>query len=282
MAPLVLVSLAAVLIVMLAEIAVLGYRKSSARALLNPDASARRDMLSYLLDVTGTLRVMGHIVTLGAGYMVGKYVHQQLDINLTGVFANPMAQVGFWFLAKSFFDYWMHRLMHTVPFLWEIHKYHHSAAEMNVVTAHRESILVAPFSSLYFAIPLGIIGTPTTTFIAVALVAEIHAVLVHSQFKFTWGRIGEYLLISPRAHRVHHSLDERHWGHNYGFMFSFWDHAFGSFLKVPEEEIAVGVVGGPYNAVGWHQEMIYSIKASGSEFAKAMRRAARFARPAPK
>lgn len=265
-------SVGALVAVLAAEVVFLGYRKSSLHLLTRPAASARRDMLSFVLDVTGVLRILGHVATLGAAYLFGLFVNRKLNLNLTGVFADPVAQVAFWLLAKSFLDYWMHRFMHKVPMLWEIHKYHHSAAEFHVVTAHRESILVAPWSSLYFAIPLGILGTPTTVFIAVAFLVEAHALLVHSQFRFSWGRAGDWLLISPRAHRIHHSLDKRHWGRNYSFTFSFWDHLFGTYYKgeVPAE-IHVGVTNAPYNSVNWVREMAYSMKACGNEFMNMVR-----------
>lgn len=265
--PHILLSLAALVLVLLAEIVFLGYRRSSVHHLTQADASGRRDLLSFVLDVTGVLRILGHIVTLGLAYLIGIFVNRALNLNLTASLPNPVIQVAFWIFVKSFLDYWMHRFMHKVPMLWAIHKYHHSAAEFHVVTAHRESILVAPWSSLYFALPLGIIGTPTTVFIAVAFLIEAHALLVHSQFKFSWGRLGDLVLISPLAHRVHHSLDQRHWGRNYGFMFSFWDHVFGTYYgdELPAD-INVGVVGTPYNEVSWVREMAYSMKAFGAEF----------------
>ena len=254
-------SIGAVLLIFLLEIVLLGYRKSSIANLLRNDRSSRRDVLSYVLDVTGALRLIGHTVTLGSGYLVGQFIQNRLHLNLTGSLANPAIQVCGFLFAKSFFDYWMHRLMHTFPALWEIHKYHHSAAEMNVVTAHRESILVAPFSSLYFAIPLGIIGTPTTAFWILGFVMELHAVLVHSQLITSWGRVGEYILISPLAHRVHHSLDQKHWGKNYGFVFPLWDHIFGTYhLDEIPETIAVGVSDATYNHASWPEEMAYCMK----------------------
>ncbi|HWW06117.1 sterol desaturase family protein [Collimonas sp.] len=206
------ISLAAVLCILIAEIVILGYRKSSTANILSQDRSARKDLLSYILDVSGVLRIIGHVMTLGGGYLFGQLINKSLlNINLAGSLANPAVQIAFFLIGKSFFDYWLHRFMHTIPVLWEIHKYHHSTAEMNIVPAHRESVLVAPWSSLYFAIPLGILGAPTTTFLLLGFLIELHALLIHSQLKFTWGRVGEYFLISPLAHRTHYSIALEHW-----------------------------------------------------------------------
>ncbi|MDN5089484.1 sterol desaturase family protein, partial [Aliarcobacter butzleri] len=31
------------------------------------------------------------------------------------------------FVVSDFTRYWLHRFLHTIPFLWEFHKIHHSA-----------------------------------------------------------------------------------------------------------------------------------------------------------
>ena len=120
----ILMSISAVLLIFVIEIVLLGFRKSSVANLLRNERSSRRDVLSYLLDVTGALRLMGHAVTLGSGYLIGQFIQQRLHLNLTGLLAQPAVQLSVFLFAKSFFDYWMHRLMHTFPVLWEIHKYH--------------------------------------------------------------------------------------------------------------------------------------------------------------
>lgn len=271
--PHIVLGFTALAFIMLAEVVFLGYRRSSLHHLTKPDASARKDMLSFFLDVTGLLRILGHLITLGTAYVFGLVINSALNLNLTGAFADPVVQVVFWIFVKSFLDYWMHRFLHAVPMLWEIHKYHHSAAEFNVVTAHRESVLVAPWSSFYFAIPLGILGTPPTVFIPVAFLLEAHALLVHSRFMFSWGRFGDWFLISPRAHRMHHSIDMNHWGHNYGFTFAFWDHLFGTYwVREVPQELPVGVPDCSYNSISWVREQVCTVQSFGSEFMKAVRR----------
>lgn len=153
--------------------------------------------------------------------------------------------------------------MHQFPVLWEIHKYHHSAEEMNVVTAHRESIVVAPFASLFMAIPFGILGIPAQTFFVVAIIFEFHALLVHSRLAVNFGFL-ERIFISPRAHRLHHARDLSLGTKNFGFFFSVWDHLFGTYERAPVEHFAIGLAnqGEVYNHAPWHREMLHSLNAT--------------------
>lgn len=56
------------------------------------------------------------------------------DFNLQA--ANPMQHWPQWailftgFIVRDFIQWWVHRLLHTSPTLWEFHKVHHSVAEM--------------------------------------------------------------------------------------------------------------------------------------------------------
>lgn len=265
----ILLSASAVIFIFVVEIIILGYKKSSVANISRGDTSSRKDLLSYILDITGLLRIIGHAITLGIGYLIGQVINRYLDLNVTRSFTNPYLQIVFFLLVKSFFDYWMHRFMHQSPTLWEIHKYHHSATEMNVVTAHRESVLVAPWSSLYFAVPLGILGSPVTTVLLVGFFIEIHALLIHSQFKFNFGRLGEYFLISPKAHRIHHSIALEHRDVNFGFLFSFWDHIFRTYkIDSSTSEIQIGVEDDIYNKVSWIKEQTYGVKSFAGQLLK--------------
>ena len=52
------------------------------------------------------------------------------------------------FLSGDFTRYWLHRLMHSVPFLWEFHKVHHSAEVLTPITFYR----VHPVENLLFGL----------------------------------------------------------------------------------------------------------------------------------
>jgi len=50
-----------------------------------------------------------------------------------------------------------------------------------------------------------------------------------------------YILVTPQSHRVHHSVEERHFEKNFGSLFCIWDFIFRTqyweFSEYPETGI---------------------------------------------
>ena len=38
-----------------------------------------------------------------------------------------------------------------------------------------------------------------------------------------------YIIVSPQAHRIHHSREEKHFDTNFGLILSIWDRMFGTY-----------------------------------------------------
>ena len=112
------------------------------------------------VDITGVLAVAGNIAALGTAFYDGHLVRQYLGLNLLHSVPSIFAQNLLFIFVIGFLDYWIHRLMHRVPWMWEIHKCHHSATKMSVVTARRDSILVVPVATFFKAIPFALLGIP--------------------------------------------------------------------------------------------------------------------------
>lgn len=139
-----------------------------------------------------------------------------------------------------------HWLQHRVPLLWEFHKVHHSAEVMTPITVAR----MHPLDDLLSMVCSG-------TFAGAAQALFLHALpggptglrlygvdaalfafyllgynLRHSHVWIGWGPRLSHLLVSPAMHQCHHSVAERHWDKNMGFMFAWWDWLAGT-LYVP-------------------------------------------------
>lgn len=146
--------------------------------------------------------------------------------------------------------YWVdHYLKHRVPFLWELHKLHHTADVLTPLTNFRNH----PIDSLVFGYNLAFfIGAATgvldwlfnhrTEFFSVDGKNILFLVflwtighLQHSQmwipFRGVWGRI----FLSPAHHQIHHSTDPKHFNRNLGSVLAVWDWMFGT-LEIPSEE----------------------------------------------
>jgi sterol desaturase/sphingolipid hydroxylase (fatty acid hydroxylase superfamily) len=123
--------------------------------------------------------------------------------------------------------YWFHRLQHTVPVLWRYHAVHHSIEELNAFNAYhhvseyvwRIPLLTIPMSLLFSLSEPQVLVT--------AILMHAVAALAHSNVRIGYGPL-RYLFVEPRFHRIHHSLEERHWNRNYSFYFPVLDMLFGT------------------------------------------------------
>ena len=58
---------------------------------------------------------------------------------------------------------------------------------------------------------------------ALVLVALVTAIAAH------WGWFGRWVVISPAAHRIHHSNRPEHYNRNFSNFLTIWDHLFGTW-----------------------------------------------------
>lgn len=162
-------------------------------------------------------------------------------------------------LAQDFGVFYIHYLMHKVPFLWEFHKIHHSAQTLTPMTVYRmhpvDDILTGSFSGALMGVVYGVFAFGFANAAAEIKIFHLNAVvfvfylagynLRHSHIwlplKGFWGK----LLISPAHHQIHHSSELRHADKNMGFIFGVWDWMFGT-LYIPEqkESFRFGLHGG--------------------------------------
>lgn len=144
------------------------------------------------------------------------------------------------FIISDFTRYWIHRFLHTIPFLWEFHKVHHSAKVLTPFTFYR----VHPIENLLFGFRYSLsIGFVTGCFFYLfGAVLDFYSVLGvnifvfifnllgsnlrHSHIKITYFPFLERVFISPYMHQIHHS--SKHFDKNYGGYLAIWDAWFGS------------------------------------------------------
>ena len=149
-------------------------------------------------------------------------------------------------VAYDFSYYLYHRLCHTVPVLWELHKVHHSARVMVGVTKDRVhpldellnrwwNGLIPGFTYgiwLFFAVD----PVELTVFgISAYLIRDLLMmdVVRHTHMEMSYGPWLNRIFLCPYYHQLHHSVEPRHYNRNYGLLLSVWDRLFGT-LTVPE------------------------------------------------
>jgi len=142
--------------------------------------------------------------------------------------------------------YWQHRIFHYVPFLWRLHKVHHSDQSFDVTTGIRFHPLEILLSiAIKFAVVF-IFGISAESIIVFEVMLNALALFNHSNVKIPLG-IDYYLrklIVTPDMHRVHHSQIPSETNSNFGFNISFWDRLFGSYQDQPSlghEGIEIGL-----------------------------------------
>jgi sterol desaturase/sphingolipid hydroxylase (fatty acid hydroxylase superfamily) len=245
--PPILSAVAAPLLAFAAETAAVGWRHCSLRRLLfQLDGSQRTDLLMFGICISGAMPILMAALTLGGSYAVGSAI-QKLTFAMAGLdlrldAGNAITNFGLYVLGASFIDYWEHRLFHVRPF-WELHKLHHSATSMNPLVMHRThpaNLLAVPF---VYGLPLALVAAPAwSTSIFMGLIV-FYQLLVHSEVPWSWGWFGRWILISPAAHRIHHSTNPEHYGKNLSTSLVIWDRLFGTWYSGTVPVLAVGVPG---------------------------------------
>lgn len=260
-----------VVLCLLVEACFLGFKHSSIKRLIRPSHSAKADLVLASLSLIGLGGLLAAFFTLGTSYFLPKLLTPVFDFNLLHRLSSPVLQFILWFIVIDILDYWHHRLLHAVPFLWEIHLYHHSATEFNIITGNR----VHPFERgsriLFICIPALILGTPIVVYLAVKLIKRVIDLFQHSMLNWDYGWMGRWLIYSPIGHRIHHSALPEHWDKNFGNLCPLWDHIFGTWYSGQRVNQVVDVANNPYNKAGIACELIACCCSSLRKLIKALR-----------
>lgn len=150
------------------------------------------------------------------------------------------------FLVSDFTRYWLHRFLHTIPFLWEFHKVHHSAKVLTPITFYRVHPVENVLFGFRYALSIGSVsGVFIFLFQAKLAMLDVLGVnlfvfafsllgsnLRHSHIPLAYPKVLEAWLLSPKQHQIHHST--KHFDKNFGGYFALWDRVFGSLCYSKE------------------------------------------------
>lgn len=141
-------------------------------------------------------------------------------------------------IVNDFFFYWFHRAQHR--FLWRFHAVHHSIRDLHGGSGYHH-VSEPAFRFLLLTIPASLITTDARIVVAMGMLLALQQVYVHSSASAGLGPL-RAILVDNRFHRVHHSLDERHFDKNFGAMTTLWDRLFGTaYWPGKDEWPAVGL-----------------------------------------
>jgi sterol desaturase/sphingolipid hydroxylase (fatty acid hydroxylase superfamily) len=148
-------------------------------------------------------------------------------------------------LAIDLFAYWWHRVCHAIPWLWRLHRVHHSDTHLDATTGARAHALETSLEIVVLVGAMLLAGIPLwvelvrTLFLNPLLLAQ-HANVTYPQWL---ERAACPLIVTPEIHRVHHSPIGAEQNSNFGQFFSIWDRLFGTYRTPPATTADVGVAG---------------------------------------
>ncbi|MBE2262689.1 MAG: sterol desaturase family protein [Burkholderiaceae bacterium] len=168
----------------------------------------------------------------------------------------------------DFVNYWLHRAQHQFNWWWALHSLHHSQRQMTMWTDNRNHLLDDVLRDAVFAVLAILIGVAPGQFVMLVAFSQLSESFQHANLRLWFGRIGERLWVSPRFHRLHHSIGIGHetagkgtlGGYNFGVLLPWWDMLFGT-ANFEKRFDATGVrdqveEGRDYGAGFWAQQWL--------------------------
>ncbi len=133
------------------------------------------------------------------------------------------------FIVRDFVQWNIHRLLHKVPWMWEVHKVHHSIEEMGFAGHLRYHWMENVIYRTIEYIPLAMIGFGIQDFFVVHIFTLAIGHLNHANIYLPLGPL-KFIFNSPQMHLWHHAEvlpKDRKYGVNFGITLSIWDYIFG-------------------------------------------------------
>lgn len=192
--------------------------------------------------------------------------------------AGRLAGLPFWpsfvaiLLIAEFCQYWLHRWAHEThrhPFLYGMHRTHHSAPYVNVTLMYRTNLFWVFVHSYTWvtaiSVYLGLTGPAAAFYLSIMF----WNVITHSDWRWDDAIIAkvpggarliqafELVFVTPRIHHTHHGYGRDGKAYrNFCTMLSVWDRLFGT-LHVPQgRPWRYGLPGGEHH---WLRQMLFPL-----------------------
>lgn len=180
------------------------------------------------------------------------------------------AMLGVLLIGDDLTQYWWHRQSHSWPWLYSLHRAHHSGSYISVRIVYRNNLL-------YYAFMPGLWITGVLLYLGFAPVYVIYAtikmtVIAGAHCSVPWDKplyewpatrpimyVLERLISTPATHSAHHGLDASdgatHYKGNYGNLLFLWDVIFGTARITRRRPVEFGIENLP--AASWKQELLW-------------------------
>ncbi|MDZ4298850.1 MAG: sterol desaturase family protein, partial [Moraxellaceae bacterium] len=182
--------------------------------------------------------------------------------------------VGFalFLLFDDMMQYWWHRMAHRVPWLYSLHRAHHSAPYMSIRIVYRNN-------SFYYLLMPSIWLSGTLIYLGLAEVYYVYLIIkmsvifaahssvawddklyqIHALKPLMW--LLERTISTPSTHAAHHGQNAddgvTHYKGNFGNLLFFWDILYGTAKITRRRPPSFGVEN--LSPVSWQHELFWPL-----------------------
>ena len=128
-------------------------------------------------------------------------------------------------------EYWIHRALHRVPWLWRFHAVHHSSKSLDWIAGSRAHFVDDVLIRGLMLVPM-MFAFSHEIIVAYLLFVTIHATWAHTNFAPSIPWLERYLIF-PRFHHWHHTSQTEAIDRNFALHFPWIDKLFGTY-HLPE------------------------------------------------
>ena len=238
---------------------------------LHREETTRKDLI---LDVANTVTfpvlVVPTVLTLGA------MATEAASPGSAGALADLpwWAMVGVLLLADDLTQYWWHRTSHEVPWLFALHRAHHSARYLSIRVTYRNNLL-------YYAFMPGLWASSVLIYLGFGPVYAFYAVvklfiIVSAHSSVPWDAallryralhpilwVLERVVSTPTTHAAHHGRHAEdpgtHYKGNYGNLLFLWDVIFGTARITRRRPASFGLENIAEST--WVEELVWPFRA---------------------
>lgn len=221
----------------LAVLCVLQWRFPARRELRTVSVGLGQDLVWFLSSTLLSVTVVAAYVGLLDHAWVRATGGWSLDLgDELGAWGLPLLAL----VVADLMGWLSHFLHHKVRPLWYFHAVHHSQQQMNVLSDSRQHLVETLINATLVFVPARALGLDAPAAAALAFLGIYVGAFIHANIRTNLGP-ARYLVISPQAHRVHHSAAAEHIDTNFGVIFGFWDYLFGTRYHDDDEYPTTGI-----------------------------------------
>ena len=146
--------------------------------------------------------------------------------------------------------YTQHFLYHRIPWLWRVHRVHHTDPDFDVTTGFRFHPIEAVITQGLTLVVIAVFAPPALSVAIAEGASGVQDLLEHTNVAIpAWlDRTVRRAFVTSNMHRIHHSVEVDEQGRNLGTIFSWWDRMFGTYAEnpsVPQDQMKTGLAGYP-------------------------------------